>query len=389
MLIPFFRATPVTAQGMRYDSGKPIAKQVLDLMRTTHKDGPESKIGVIEVGTAFMTKDTDYFNGRFTYDATHDIGWGKGHIYRRLGKEDEAGVEALTLAANSSIEWGAVPVKMAGFNITMPEKNDELVFNIARGMAIKAAEWDWGVRGREECRYPIIMSGKGDVSIFRGFDGIQVSVTLAGYCRGNEDIQKVGRKGSLLIGLESNGVHCSAIAFLLQQFEKQGMALDNLFDGEVSFAEELGRQTRSYLMPVKKLMYHMYSEFGGVKSFLPGMVHIRERDWRSGEGGLMKLKELLHGNDERRLDVFLKRGHSLQVPKIYSFVNDSLGVSAEEMVMFNNGMGFVIAAERGKEDFMIRSLAKSGVKADVVGEIREGRGRLVVESPYDGATYTY
>ena len=59
------------------------------------------------------------------------------------------------------------------------------------------------------------------------------------------------------------------------------------------------------------------------------------------------------------------------------------------MVMFNNGMGFVIAAERGKEDFMIRSLAKSGVKADVVGEIREGRGRLVVESPYDGATYTY
>jgi hypothetical protein len=377
------KASPSSAQRQPYNSGEALGPQILKVMMRTHP----SEGGAIEVvgdgSSGFMTRESDYFNGKLKYEVVHDVGakcqvhWVRDPVV--------AAKDLGAVLGNSSIAVGSVPVKISGFRVMLPGPNYDVAYGIAESLAEQSMAWTWGIRGKDR-RYSIIMSGSGEVSV-NPQNRFEVSGTMSGYCRPGEEIVKQGREGNVLIGLESGGVHCSAIAYLLDAFEKRNFAMDRLFDKEVTLGEELAKPTRSYLMPIKRLMGHISWKVGSVNGVIKGMAHVHARDWRSGESGLLNLVDLVGA--QNNLEVFVKRSHSLAPQEIFRFVHTELGVSAKDMIMFNNGIGYVMCIEKPYADLVIGHLRGSGIKADVIGEIRRGKKRLVMESPYDQNSYVY
>lgn len=73
----------------------------------------------------------------------------------------------------------------------------------------------------------------------------------------------------------------------------------------------------------------------------------------------------------------------LPVPEIFTFVQEKLGMTAEEMIkIFNYGVGYAVFARTLADAHKIVELAaKNGFKAVVAGHVEEAAGREVVVTP--------
>jgi phosphoribosylaminoimidazole (AIR) synthetase len=368
---------PNPVRGQRYDPARPMDVQLSELVRrTANREG--CPLNVREDGVVLRS---DYFKGRFEYRVTHDLGT-KGMLHWMMRDSNAAAEDPFALATNSSIEKGAVPIEMM-FRMMMPERNDEMTFGITQRFVELAESCSWGIRG-DPRRYPIIIGVKPEISVFETLDGLQVSAAVSGYCREKEDIPKIGREGSVLIGIESSGAHCMAVALLREEFSKRCIALNS------PLGKDLATPTLSYLMPIKRLMYYIdldSASLGKVNEVIDGMVHVHSRDWKT-DGGFIRFKELLGG--KRNLDVVVRRGHSLKPQSIFQHAHSEFGIAPRDMYRwFNNGIGYVISIKSTAVELALSRIRDYRLKADVIGVIQKGRGRLVIESQYDGSTLEY
>jgi phosphoribosylformylglycinamidine cyclo-ligase len=174
------------------------------------------------------------------------------------------------------------------------------------------------------------------------------------------------RKGDVILGLGSNGLHSNGYTLVRNIcFKKAALkmtdALDEL-DGAV-LGDVLLEPTRIYVRPVVKLL----SQYK-VKQIVHGMAHITG-------GGLV-------GNIPRVLpkdcDAVIRKA-SWPKHRIFEFLQDRGPVEEAEMCrVFNMGIGFVLIVAEDFADSIRKKLTRYGERAYRIGRITTGTGKVVL-----------
>ena len=95
-----------------------------------------------------------------------------------------------------------------------------------------------------------------------------------------------------------------------------------------------------------------------------------------------KLQDVLSG-----ADAFITNSHKLEPHEIFNEIYKN-GVSDEEMYKtFNCGIGFVFGIDKNNADKFIADIKE--FKADVVGEVVNGGGEVVIQSKFSNCEIVY
>ncbi len=175
------------------------------------------------------------------------------------------------------------------------------------------------------------------------------------------------RKGDVILGLSSNGLHSNGYTLVRTIcFKKLDLKMTDAlegFDGTI-LGDVLLEPTRIYVRPVVKLL----SQYK-VKKVVHGMAHI------TGGG--------LPGNIRRVLpkdcDAVIKKS-SWPRHKIFELVQEAGPVEEEEMFrVFNMGIGFVLIVAEDFAASIKKKLTRYGEKVYRIGRITTGTGKVVLK----------
>lgn len=178
--------------------------------------------------------------------------------------------------------------------------------------------------------------------------------------RGNVVDGKTIRKGDLLVGLPSTGLHTNGYSLARQiVFEKLNLKTSSkVSELEAPIAEELLRVHRSYLKPVQTLLEG---------KLLKGMAHI------TGGGLLENIPRIL---PEETAVVIEK---AWPVPPIFSFLVQAGNVSeAERYRVFNMGISMVLVIEPRNLSRVEFALNRMNEDFYLIGQVTENKGGVRV-----------
>lgn len=170
------------------------------------------------------------------------------------------------------------------------------------------------------------------------------------------------RKGDVLIGLPSSGLHTNGYSLARKVIFKQaGKGLDDLVPGtRTSFGKALLAVHRSYLRPISALMEQVP---------VRGMAHI------TGGGLYDNVPRVLPGGVDA---VFDRR--SWKVPAFFEFIQQAGGVDRDEMYrVFNMGIGMVVCVREADCGRALEVLKAQKAAPKVIGRVELGSGRAVLE----------
>ena len=171
---------------------------------------------------------------------------------------------------------------------------------------------------------------------------------------------KTIRKGDLLVGLPSTGLHTNGYSLARHiVFEKLNLKTSSkVSELEAPIAEELLRVHRSYLKPVQTLLEG---------KLLKGMAHI------TGGGLLENIPRIL---PEETAVVIEK---AWPVPPLFSFLVQAGNVSeAERYRVFNMGIGMVLVIEPRNLSRVEFALNRMNEDFYLIGQVTENKGGVRV-----------
>lgn len=357
-----------------YDPSKSFNARIRELIKSTHpKEGP---IVVSPFGKRFkIDRDYAYWKDFSELTSTDGIGT-KALLHWQMNTFAYGAQDAFAMVVDDLIEGGFVPVTMQNHiqMIEAPEK----VFTLIESLVKLCKNNRW--RYAKDKFNPIIISG-GETAQINTIQGFEMGITATGYVRKGAEIEYNAGHDDVVIGLGSSGVHSNGLSFYRDElFTKRNMSLKTEFPWGVTVGEELTKPANVYLPAIKALI-EGFAEKKNVaaNSVIRRMVHITG-------GGLSKLKELV---PKKEFDVEINRQSSLKPQEIFRYAHDELGVSSENMYKrFNNGIGYVIAVDPSVSKFALAVLQKY-FKADIIGYIKKGTGKVIIESEYESATVEY
>lgn len=305
-----------------YNPIKPYKHQILKLIESTW-DTPYVRVrrGVYPI-----------IERKFSYpevDHTDGIGT-KGFYHWRASSFRSAVVDALAMNLNDLALVRATPYKLSN-HITVP-KEDERVFKIVQAMVV-------------ECRKRNIAMVGGENSFHNNMDGLDISMTVTGYIK--DIVPNMCRKGDILIGLKSRGIHSNGITKVRKIF---GNAM----------RKEFTTPTAIYLEEVLSVTD---------KFTVHGMMHITG-------GAFTKLKDIV-----KNADIEIDHTKVLPPQKIF-YEMYKKGLPNKTMYStFNCGIGFVLSVPPEESAHVLRALKS---QAAVIGRIIGGTGEMHIKSAFDG-----
>jgi phosphoribosylformylglycinamidine cyclo-ligase len=261
-------------------------------------------------------------------------------VAQRAGVYTTVGQDLVNHCVNDILVCGARPLFFLDYYATGHLK-PEAAADVVSGLALACKQNGCALIGGETAEMPGLYHGD-------DFD-------LAGAIVGVVDRSRIVdgsriRKGDVLIGLPSTGLHTNgyslARAVLLKEYEPQSTVPEL----GCTLAEALLAVHRSYLTPVSRL---------AEKVEIRGMAHITG-------GGLV-------GNTMR----VLPRGRKLEIdwgawerPPVFRLIQRLGNVPEEDMrKTFNLGIGLVIILAKGGADDAVRRLKKMREKPVILGRV--------------------
>jgi len=346
--------------GVSIDAGDESSKQIYTHLAGTF--GPR----VIEVKNAFagmfrLDYDEKLFKRNYKNPVLVACTDGVGSKVRLAGKVkkfDTVGIDLVAMSVNDMLTHGAEPLfflDYLGVNKLEPGIIEQMVKGIAAGCRLA----DCALIGGETAEMPDIYN-KGD------FD-------MAGFAVGVVERKKIItgktiRKGDVILGLASSGLHSNGFALVRNIcFKKAGLKMTDRPDesGGAVLGDVLLEPTRIYVRPIVKLL----SQYK-VKRIVHGMAHITG-------GGLV-------GNIPRVLpkdcNAIIKKT-DWPVPKIFTFLQSKGPIEEREMFrVFNMGIGFVLIVAEDFASSIKKKLTRYGEKVYRIGRITTGTGKVVLKN---------
>jgi len=179
---------------------------------------------------------------------------------------------------------------------------------------------------------------------------------LAGFAVGAVEKSKIINgstivPGDVVLAIASSGAHSNGYSLVRKIIERAGAKPSDDLEG-LPLGDVVMAPTEIYVKPLLKLIDEL-----NVK----GMAHI------TGGGLVDNVPRVLPENTQAVL-----HRDSWQMPALFRWLQMKGGVADAEMVrVFNCGIGMVVIVSPEQADAAIQSLAKQGLKAWVVGEVRE------------------
>jgi phosphoribosylformylglycinamidine cyclo-ligase len=279
-----------------------------------------------------IKKDPIFWKDYLEIDRTDGIGT-KGSLHWKQKTFSFAAQDAFAMNANDIIRIGAEPYRMQD-HIMLEEENDDAIFSIVKSLV-------------DLCKRYKIAITSGETAILNEINGLEIGITMIGRVKQNEIIKPDVQIGDKLIGLASNGIHSNGITIARRILGEE--------------FNELTKPTEIYLEINEVLKSN--------RKNIHGMVHI------SG-GGFTKLKDIV--ND--KTDIKISRNHKLDPQSIFNSLKEKGNLSDEVMYKtFNNGIGFIIATDKGED---VLDIIKKYYKADIIGSVENGNGKIKIESKF-------
>ena len=279
--------------------------------------------------------------------AFHADGVGtKAVVAASLGRYGTVGIDCVAMNVNDIACMGAVPLAFVDY--IAANKNDRRALSrIAAGLARGAKEADVPIVGGETAVMPGLVAG-------RRF-AFDLAGAVAGYLPGRPIDGRAVRRGDVVIGVESSGLHSNG--YTLARRALKGLPVSRRV-GRQSLGDALLCPTRVYSRPALE---------AARKCEIHGMAHITGGSFAK----LMRLKKAGYELD------------SMPPPPPVMELIGSRGVSPLEMYRtFNMGVGFCVVAPEGEARRIRAVFARRRMRSWVVGSI-SGRpgvrvGRLKV-----------
>jgi len=350
-----------TAAGVDIDLGNKVKATLPQLLAATHRREVLGKVGGF--GGLFAL-DVKKYREPVLVSSVDGVGT-KLKIAFAMDKHDTIGADLVNHCVNDIAVLGAEPLFFLDYLGT--GKLEPHVFTeIIKGFARACAENNCSLIGGETAQMPgFYQAGEYDVS-----------GTIVGVVEKSKMLngQKTIKRGDVVIGIESSGLHTNGYSlgrkiFFEQLKYKPSSRVPGL---KGTIGQELLKEHVSYGPLVQKLLKRFnpsrithHASFG-IRAF----AHI------TGGGFVDNIPRVL----PKTLDVVIRKGSWEMLP-IFKLIETKSGVPDDELYqVFNMGIGMVSIVAADKAEAVLKFIKAQKHKAWIIGEVVKGRGEARVEA---------
>ncbi len=344
------------AAGVDIDLGNKVKGTLPQLLASTHRREVLGKVGGF--GGLFAIEVKRHRNPVLV-SSVDGVGT-KLKVAFAMDRHDTIGQDLVNHCVNDIAVLGAEPLFFLDYLGT--GKLEPHVFtDVIRGFAKACAENGCSLIGGETAQMPgFYQPGEYDVS------GTIVGVVDKARML---DGQKSVRRGDVLLGIASSGLHTNGYSLARQiLFQQLGLKIrSRVPDLGGTLGEELLKVHVSYGPLVQTLVRRFNRDAPPARRPIKALAHI------TGGGFIDNLPRVL----PPRLDAVIRKG-TWEVLPIFRLLQAKGGVDEAELYqVFNMGIGMVAIVAPDEADAVLRAVRKHH-SASIIGEIVPGRGRARV-----------
>ncbi len=344
------------AAGVDIDLGNKVKATLPRLLASTHRREVLGKVGGF--GGLFAL-DVKKYRAPILVSSVDGVGT-KLKLAFALDRHDTIGADLVNHCVNDIAVIGAEPLFFLDYLGT--GKLEPHVFTeIIKGFARACAENHCALIGGETAQMPgFYQPGEYDVS-----------GTIVGVVEKSRMLNgpKTVRRGDIIIGIESSGLHTNGYSLARKIFfEQLGYQPTNQIPGlKKSIGAELLKEHRSYGPLVQKLLQKFNaSRRSPRRSPVKAFAHI------TGGGFVDNIPRVL----PKSLDVVIRKGSWKMLP-IFQIIERQSGVPDEELYqVFNMGIGMVAIVAADQAEAVLKFIKAQKHKAWIIGEVVPGQGKV-------------
>lgn len=329
--------------GVDIDAGNTLVDLIKPMARATFSPGVINDIG--SFGAFFKLPSAGY-KKPVLVSSTDGVGT-KLKIAFMMNRHNTVGIDLVAMCVNDILTSGARPLFFLDY-FASGKLSTARAASVIEGIAQGCAIAECALIGGETAEMPGFYS-KGEYDL----SGFAVGVVEQGRIINGRGI----RKGDILIGLASSGLHSNGYSLVRKLFFdiKKFSPRKKIKELGCTIGEELLKPTRIYTRSIMKtLKTHT----------IKGIAHI------TGGGLTENLPRVFPSGAE--LQFTLKLG-SWPVHPIFRVIQSMGSVREHEMFKtFNMGIGFVLIVSREDSKGAVRKLNRLGEKAYIIGSVERG-----------------
>ena len=321
-----------------YKSVEPMKKYVAETKRAEVLGGIGGFSGAFSLAAIKNMEDPVLLSG------TDGVGT-KIKLAFELDKHDTIGIDCVAMCVNDVACAGGEPLFFLDYiacGKNEPEKIASIVKGVAEGCKLSGA----ALVGGETAEHPGLMPE----------DEYDLAGFAVGVCDRKDLIDGSSLKaGDVIIGIASSGVHSNGFSLVRNVFKMEREALLKYYDelGK-TLGEALLEPTIIYVKALKEI------KNSGVK--IKACSHI------TGGGFYENVPRML----KEGTHAVIKKD-SYEVPAIFKMLAKEGDVTEQVMYnTFNMGIGMMVVVDEADVGNTMAAIMKSGEKAFVIGEIKEG-----------------
>ena len=334
--------------GVDIDAADAAVERIKGLAKSTFR--PEVLHGLGGFGGMFAP-DLQKFKEPVLVSGTDGVGT-KLKIAFAVERHDTVGIDCVAMCVNDILVQGAEPLFFLDYLAVgklKPEQVEEIVTGVAEG----CRDAGCALLGGETAEMPGFYSaGEYD---------------LAGFAVGMVDRENIIdgskiKKGDVVIGLASNGLHSNGFSLVRKVLlEEAGLLLTDFQPGlGMTLAEELLRPTSIYVKPVLKALK---------KFSVRGMAHI------TGGGLPGNLPRVLPSGLQAEIDP-----NAWMEPPVFDLISEIGEVRRSEMFKtFNMGIGYCLFVSPQESDEMLKHFSEQHLTAYKIGRVESGSSGIVIK----------
>lgn len=323
--------------GVDIDKANLLINKIKPLIASTRRRGWIGNIGAF---AGFFKPDISTYKNPLLVASTDGVGT-KLMIAQWANKHDTVGIDLVAMCVNDLVSCGAEPLFFLDYFASGKLKSN-VMYEVMKGIARGCKIADMALIGGETAELPGMYN-----------EGIY---DIAGFSLGILNRNKIIdgskiKKGDLILGIQSSGLHSNGYSMVRKVFSKRELSGKPL-------SSEVLKPTIIYVKPILDL----------IKKFnIKGIANI------TGGGFYDNIIRILPPNIT---SVIFKR--CWQIPEIFNIIEKKGNIDTNEMFRtFNMGIGMVIVISRN-EIWKAKGLLKKKYKLDswLVGEIVKGKRKV-------------
>lgn len=323
--------------GVDIGEGARALTKVSSLVQSTFNENVLTEIGSFG---GMYSLDTRSLQDPVLVSSTDGVGT-KLKVAFLMDKHDSVGEDLVNHCVNDIAVGGAVPLFFLDYFATSKLKT-KVFEEVIAGFVTGCKRNHCALIGGETAEMPdIYQNGEYDIS------GTIVGIVEMARIINGKNI----RKGDILVGVSSNGLHTNGYSLARKILLKDMDVHTYIQDLECTIGEELLRVHQSYLALIEEAS-HRYE--------IQGISHI------TGGGILGNTKRLLQKDQSLNID-----WHAWEIPPIFDIIQKIGQVPQEDMrATFNLGIGLVFIVHEKQVDALLKTISKQEYSGFVIGEIR-------------------